>query len=159
MDAREMLLELLKLPADADDATIEAAKKAYDEAKATPAPMGADVEKQIVAAVGIAMKPLSDKLSLFETASLAATKQRILDAAKMDGKVIALSDEGVAQLSVVALQALVDKTPSTVPLDQRTPKIVTEQTVLVGLSADERAIAVAMGADPDAVGKAMGVQK
>lgn len=159
MDAREMLLKLLKLPADADDAAIEAAQKALEEGQPSPAPMSVDIGKIVAEAVKTELLPLSTRIAAFEADNLAAAKQRLLDAAKMDGKVIALSADAVKLISLSALSETIDKTAVTVPLSARTPGAMQEQPQAAALSEEGRQIALSMGADPAEVLKLMGGAK
>lgn len=154
MDPKKILLSLLGLDDSADDATIEKAAASFLEAQkkpAAPAPQPLSAET-LKAAIEAAVTPLSAEISGLKAANVSAEKQRMVEMARMDGKVIALSADGLAQISLAALADVVKATPVTVPLAARTPGAMKEETILAkGPSESDRQIALSCGMDPDKV--------
>lgn len=133
----------------------EAAKLLQDALSAlSPAALNAAV----ASAVETAVKPLQEQVvalnaqgATFASELLKRDKARVLDLARSEGKVVALSAEAIDKLSLADLQAHVVALSATVPLDQRTPKAVQQDPAKAGPTEEQRVIALNCGADPEQV--------
>lgn len=105
----------------------------------------------IETAVGAALKPLKDQVVALNAAGEKRDKERVLDMARWEGKVVALNADAIDKLSVSDLQAHVAALSVTVPLDQRTPSKVKEPTGDAGPTEEQRTIALNCGMDPEKV--------
>ena len=158
MDFKALLLKSLGLGDDATDEAIKAAlekalEKKPSSAKTTEGEpemsekQKAAVDAAVKTAVAEAMKPIEEKLAALTTASVTHEKQDLVAEAAREGKVVALSADALAKISVADLRATIEKTPVTVPLSARTPKTL---NVPAGEVPDEfRQIALNCGVNPD----------
>ncbi len=144
MDYKSKLIALLGLASDASDEDIQAALDAA--AKTAP-----DATDAIQEAVQAAVAPLSAGLVSLQGELLKRDKQAVLDAAKAEGKVVALSATAVGEMSLASLQEHVKALAVTVPLHARTPGNVKETSLTEGITPEARTIALSCGMDPDKV--------
>ena len=75
----------------------------------------------VKAAVAEAVKPIEEKVAALSAASVAHEKQDLIAEAAREGKVIALSADALAKISVEDLKTTIAKTAVTVPLNAKTP--------------------------------------
>lgn len=151
MDFRALLIKSLGLGDDATDEAIQAAlakaleRKPDENQEARQAAMSAAVK----AAVAEAVKPIQEQVAALSAAAVAHEKQDLVAEAAREGKVVALSADALAKLSVEDLKATIAKTAVTVPLSAKTPATVKE-TAANGEVPDEfKRIALNCGVSPD----------
>lgn len=151
MDFRALLIKSLGLGDDATDEAIQAAlakalgRKPDENQEARQAAMSAAVK----AAVAEAVKPIQEQVAALSAAAVAHEKRDLVAEAAREGKVVALSADALAKLSVEDLKATIAKTAVTVPLSAKTPATVKE-TAPSGEVPDEfRRIALNCGVSPD----------
>lgn len=142
MDYKKYLIGLLKLSDTATDDDIDAAIKALKPVDTpTPEPMTAQMVADAAAAQ---VAPL--------VASLAdMARQNILLAARMDGKVVALSADALKKFTPAELQDHVKGLAVTVPLSAITPEHIKENATSTPLTADQESIARNCGVLPESV--------
>lgn len=136
--------------AKAEAEAAEAAAKAAKPAEGTP-PEVTPLAAQVAAAVGIALKPLADQIGTVRAEFDKRDKAAVLADARAAGKVVALTADAVAVLTVAQLRKVVEVTPVTVPLSARTPEHIQETTRAAGPTAEQATIARNCGMDPDKV--------
>lgn len=151
MDFKALLIKSLGLGDDATDEAIQAAlakalgRKPDENQEARQAAMSAAVK----AAVAEAVKPIQEQVAALSAAAVAHEKRDLVAEAAREGKVVALSADALAKLSVEDLKATIAKTAVTVPLSAKTPATVKE-TAPSGEVPDEfRRIALNCGVSPD----------
>ena len=151
MDFKALLIKSLGLGDDATDEAIQAAlakalgRKPDENQEARQAAMSAAVK----AAVAEAVKPIQGQVAALSAAAVAHEKRDLVAEAAREGKVVALSADALAKLSVEDLKATIAKTAVTVPLSAKTPATVKE-TAPGGEVPDEfRRIALNCGVSPD----------
>ena len=151
MDFRALLIKSLGLGDDATDEAIQAAlakaleRKPDENQEARQAAMSAAVK----AAVAEAVKPIKVQVAALSAAAVAHEKRDLIAEAAREGKVVALSADALAKLSVEDLKATIAKTAVTVPLSARTPATVKE-TAPSGEVPDEfKKIAMNCGVSPE----------
>lgn len=151
MDFKALLIKSLGLGDDATDEAIQAAlakalgRKPDENQEARQAAMSAAVK----AAVAEAVKPIQEQVAALSAAAVAHEKRDLVAEAAREGKVVALSADALAKLSVEDLKATIAKTAVTVPLSAKTPATVKE-TAANGEVPDEfRRIALNCGVSPD----------
>lgn len=151
MDFKALLIKSLGLGDDATDEAIQAAlakaleRKPDENQEARQAAMSAAVK----AAVAEAVKPIQGQVAALSAAAVAHEKRDLVAEAARKGKVVALSADALAKLSVEDLKATIAKTAVTVPLSAKTPATVKE-TAPSGEVPDEfRRIALNCGVSPD----------
>ncbi len=151
MDFKALLIKSLGLGDDATDEAIQAAlakalgRKPDENQEARQAAMSAAVK----AAVAEAVKPIHEQVAALSAAAVAHEKRDLVAEAAREGKVVALSADALAKLSVEDLKATIAKTAVTVPLSAKTPATVKE-TAPSGEVPDEfRRIALNCGVSPD----------
>ena len=151
MDIKALLIKSLGLGDDATDEAIQAAlakalgRKPDENQEARQAAMSAAVK----AAVAEAVKPIQEQVVALSAAAVAHEKRDLVAEAAREGKVVALSADALAKLSVEDLKATIAKTAVTVPLSAKTPATVKE-TAPSGEVPDEfRRIALNCGVSPD----------
>lgn len=151
MDFKALLIKSLGLGDDATDEAIQAAlakaleRKPDENQEARQAAMSAAVK----AAVAEAVKPIQEQVAALSAAAVAHEKRDLVAEATREGKVVALSADALAKLSVEDLKATIAKTAVTVPLSAKTPATVKE-TAPSGEVPDEfRRIALNCGVSPD----------
>lgn len=151
MDFKALLIKSLGLGDDATDEAIQAAlakalgRKPDENQEARQAAMSAAVK----AAVAEAVKPIQEQVAALSAAAVAHEKRDLVAEAAREGKVVALSADALAKLSVEDLKATIAKTAVTVPLGAKTPATVKE-TAPSGEVPDEfRRIALNCGVSPD----------
>lgn len=151
MDFKALLIKSLGLGDDATDEAIQAAlakaleRKPDENREARQAAMSAAVK----AAVAEAVKPIQEQVAALSAAAVAHEKRDLVAEAAREGKVVALSADALAKLSVEDLKATIAKTAVTVPLSAKTPATVKE-TAPSGEVPDEfRRIALNCGVSPD----------
>ncbi|MGI5868673.1 MAG: phage protease [Kiritimatiellia bacterium] len=154
MNWKEKLAKLLGLTPDRPDDELEAALQARldnaDKQKQqqkqpdpkpeapSPAPLSAEEVGRIVStAVQAVAAPLAARLDAQE-------KQKIIDDARGDGKIVALGADLLGKLTPAELKAHCDALPRAVPLAPLTPVKVDEGTT-VALSATEVEVCAALG--------------
>ena len=156
MDFKALLIKSLGLGDDAADEAIKAAlEKALNkepdgknggmDAAAQEAAMSAAVKE----AVAEAVKPIEEKVAALSASAVAHEKQDLIAAAAREGKVIALSADALAKISVEDLQATIAKTAVTVPLNARTPGKVNDNGAGGEPTEEQRMIALNCGVSPD----------
>lgn len=151
MDFKALLIKSLGLGDNATDEAIQAAlakaleRKPDENQEARQAAMSAAVK----AAVAEAVKPIQEQVAALSAAAVAHEKRDLVAEAAREGKVVALSADALAKLSVEDLKATIAKTAVTVPLSAKTPATVKE-TAPSGEVPDEfRRIALNCGVSPD----------
>lgn len=151
MDFKALLIKSLGLGDDATDEAIQAAlakalgRKPDENQEARQAATSAAVK----AAVAEAVKPIKEQVAALSAAAVAHEKRDLVAEAAREGKVVALSADALAKLSVEDLKATIAKTAVTVPLSAKTPATVKE-TAPSGEVPDEfRRIALNCGVSPD----------
>ena len=156
MDYKEKLCALLGLDASATDEDITAAIDAAKSKKPDPAPdpapeqqpLSADV---LAAAITKAVAPLSAQVAGFTEELAKRDRQAILNLAKAQGKVVALSASVLGKMTAEELTEHVKGLAVTVPLSARTPEGLTEVPLAAGPTEAQKAIARNMGVDPETV--------
>ena len=151
MDFKALLIKSLGLGDDATDEAVQAAlakaleRKPDENQEARQAAMSAAVK----AAVAEAVKPIQEQVAALSAAAVAHEKRDLVAEAAREGKVVALSADALAKLSVEDLKATIAKTAVTVPLSAKTPATVKE-TAPSGEVPDEfKRIALNCGVSPD----------
>lgn len=110
---KELLLQLLKLPADAtDDQIREAVTKAL-----SGAPDGE------VKAMSARLDEMAARIKTFDAAEEGRQRDAIVAAAAREGKIIPLSADEIGSTPVKTLASMVEKLPATVPMEQRTGQV------------------------------------
>ena len=154
MDYRALLVKSLGL---GDDATDEAVQAALAKALERKPDAGDGAEKEageaaiaetVKAAVAEAVKPIEERVAALSAAAVAHEKADLVAAAAREGKVVALSVDALAKLSVEDLKEAIAKTAATVPLSARTPGKLAEPQA-DALSEAQRRIAANCGVSPD----------
>lgn len=151
MDFKALLIKSLGLGDDATDEAIKAALAKALEKKTEPnneeqqAAMSAAVKE----AVAQAVKPIQDQVVALSASAVARDKQDLIAAAAREGKVIALSADALAKISVDDLKATIAKTAVTVPLSARTPENMKEKPVEGDIPEEFKAIALNCGVSPE----------
>lgn len=151
MDFKALLIKSLGLGDDATDEAIKAALAKALERKTEPnneeqqAAMSAAVKE----AVAKAVKPIQDQVVALSASAVARDKQDLIAAAAREGKVIALSADALAKISVDDLKATIAKTAVTVPLSARTPENMKENPVEGDVPEEFKAIALNCGVSPE----------
>lgn len=151
MDFKALLIKSLGLGDDATDEAIKAALAKALERKTEPnneeqqAAMSAAVKE----AVAKAVKPIQDQVVALSASAVARDKQDLIAAAAREGKVIALSADALAKISVDDLKATIAKTAVTVPLSARTPENMKEKPVEGDVPEEFKAIALNCGVSPE----------
>ena len=148
MDYKAMLLKMLGLGEDATDEAIQAALDAFGKKPAQKENAEA-LSAAVKAAVAEAVKPIEEKVAVLSAAAEAHEKQDLLGEAAREGKVISLSADALAKLSVEDLKATIAKTAVTVPLSARTPATMKEKPADGEVSEELKAIALNCGVSPD----------
>lgn len=165
MDFKALLIKSLGL---GDDATDEAIQAALAKALSPSAEATEDREKKpeegkseegevksetlsaaVKAAVEEAVKPIKEQVAALSASAVAHEKQDLIAAAAREGKVIALSADALAKISVADLQATIAKTAVTVPLNAKTPGKVNENGTGGEPTEEQRMIALNCGVSPD----------
>lgn len=149
MDFKALLLKSLGLGDNATDEAIKAALEKALEKKPDDNEAGkAKVEETVKAAVAEAVKPIAEQVAALSAASIAHQKQDLIAEAAREGKVIALSADALAKLSIDDLKATIEKTAVTVPLSARTPANLNEAAA-GGVPEEFSRIALNCGVSPD----------
>ncbi len=148
MDYKALLLKLLGLGEDATDEAIQAALDAAGK-KPTQEEQNAALSAAVKAAVAEAVKPINEKVAALSAAAVAHEKADLVAEAAREGKVIALSADALAKLSVEDLKATIAKTAVTVPLNAKTPANIKEKTSEGDVPEEFRRIALNCGVSPD----------
>lgn len=151
MDFKALLIKSLGLGDDATDEAIQAAlakaleRKPDENQEARQAAMSAAVK----AAVAEAVKPIQEQVAALSAAAVAHEKRDLVAEAAREGKVVALSVDALAKLSVEDLKTTIAKTAVTVPLSAKTPATVKETTPSGEVPDEFRRIALNCGVSPD----------
>lgn len=151
MDFKALLIKSLGLGDDATDEAIQAAlakalgRKPDENQEARQAAMSAAVK----AAVAEAVKPIQVQVAALSAAAVDHEKRDLIAEAAREGKVVALSADALAKLSVEDLKATIAKTAVTVPLSAQTPKTVKEKSLEGEVPDEFRQIALNCGISPD----------
>lgn len=151
MDFKALLIKSLGLGDDATDEAIQAAlaKALEREPDENQEARQAATSAAVKAAVAEAVKPIQEQVAALSAAAVAHAKRDLVAEAAREGKVVALSADALAKLSVGDLKATIAKTAVTVPLSAKTPATVKE-TAPSGEVPDEfRRIALNCGVSPD----------
>ena len=157
MDYKAMLIKLLGLQDDATDEAIEAAVEALPKKPKNGEPETGNGEREtealsaaVKAAVAEAVKPIEEKVAALSAAAVAHEKQDLVNEAAREGKVISLSADALAKISVDDLRATIAKTAVTVPLNAKTPSFVKTTEGKPGEVSEEiRQIALNCGVSPE----------
>lgn len=150
MDFKALLIKSLGLGDDATDEAIQAAlEKAIKKEPVNKEEQQAAMSAAVKAAVAEAVKPIQEQVAALSASAVAHEKQDLIAAAAREGKVIALSADALAKISVEDLQATIAKTAVTVPLNAQTPKNMKEKTGEGEVSEEFRQIALNCGVSPD----------
>jgi phage I-like protein len=128
---KDLLLTLLGLPADASDEQIKTAATEQAAAKedSKPAPEKID-------AMSAQIADLLNRLTAIESARSSDERTQLIERASREGKVIPLSADELSVTPISVLKTLVDKTPATVPLLQRTGRVTEFSANLIGSGID-----------------------
>lgn len=155
MDYKALLLKILGLGEDATDEAIQAAlDAAAKKPKNTPDGAGesgrdAALSAAVKAAVAEAVKPFEKKVAALSASAEAHEKADLVAEAAREGKVIALSADALAKITVDDLKATIAKTAVTVPLSARTPGHIKPTTTEGEVPEEFRQIALNCGVSPD----------
>ena len=150
MDFKALLIKSLGLGDDATDEAIQAAlEKAINKEPVNKEEQEAELSAAVKAAVAEAVKPIQEQVAALSASAVAHEKQDLIAAAAREGKVIALSAEALAKISVEDLKATITKTAVTVPLSARTPGKVNENGAGGEPTEEQRKIALNCGVSPD----------
>ena len=152
MDFKALLISSLGLGEDATDEAIKAALAKALEKKPEPEnneEAQAALSAAVKAAVAEAVKPIEETVAALSAASVAHEKQDLVAEAAREGKVIALSADALAKISVEDLKATIAKTAVTVPLSAKTPGIVKDKPLGGEVSDELQQIALNCGVSPD----------
>ena len=151
MDFRALLIKSLGLGDDATDEAIQAAlakaleRKPDENQEARQAAMSEAVK----AAVAEAVKPIKEQVAALSAAAVDHEKRDLIAEAAREGKVVALSADALAKLSVEDLKATIAKTAVTVPLSARTPATVKETAPSGEVPEEFKKIAMNCGVSPE----------
>ena len=150
MDFKALLIKSLGLGDDATDEAIQAAlEKALKKEPVSKEEQEAALSAAVKEAVAEAVKPIQEQVAALSASAVAHEKQDLIAAAAREGKVIALSADALAKISVEDLQATIAKTAVTVPLNARTPGKVNENGGGSEPTEEQRMIALNCGVSPD----------
>ena len=150
MDFKALLIKSLGLGDDAADEAIQAAlEKALKKEPVNKEEQEAAMSAAVKEAVAEAVKPIQEQVAALSASAVAHEKQDLIAAAAREGKVIALSADALAKISVEDLQATIAKTAVTVPLNARTPGKVNENGAGGEPTEEQRMIALNCGVSPD----------
>ena len=151
MDFKALLIKSLGLGDDATDEAIQAALAKALEKKPEPnkEEQQAAMSAAVKAAVAEAVKPIQEQVAALSASAVAHEKQDLIAAAAREGKVVALSADALAKISVEDLQATIAKTAVTVPLNARTPGKVNQNGTGGEPTEEQRMIALNCGVSPD----------
>ena len=150
MDFKALLIKSLGLGDDAADEAIKAAlEKALNKEPVNKEEQQAAMSAAVKEAVAEAVKPIQEQVAALSASAVAHEKQDLIAAAAREGKVIALSADALAKISVEDLQATIAKTAVTVPLNAMTPGKVKENCAGVEPTEEQRMIALNCGVSPD----------
>ena len=150
MDFKALLIKSLGLGDDATDEAIQAAlEKALKKEPVNKEEQEAAMSAAVKEAVAEAVKPIQEQVAALSASAVAHEKQDLIAAAAREGKVIALSADALAKISVEDLQATIAKTAVTVPLSARTPGKVNENGSGGEPTEEQRMIALNCGVSPD----------
>ena len=151
MDFKALLIKSLGLGDDATDEAIQAAlakaleKKPDENQEARQAAMSAAVK----AAVAEAGNPIKVQVAALSAAAVDHEKRALIAEAAREGKVVALSADALAKLSVEDLKATIAKTAVTVPLSAKTPATVKETAPSGEVPEEFKKIAMNCGVSPE----------
>ena len=151
MDFKALLIKSLGLGDDATDEAIQAAlakaleRKPDENQEARQAAMSEAVK----AAVAEAVKPIKEQVAALSAAAVAHAKRDLIAEAAREGKVVALSADALAKLSVEDLKATIAKTAVTVPLSAKTPATVKETAPCGEVPEEFKKIAMNCGVSPE----------
>jgi len=168
MDWKEIIAKLLGLdPATATDeevlAALEARLKKPEDTPADPPPAaGGDPEPDGAALSAGVIGEIVATAVRASTAGLTARldgqeKRRLIEAARAEGKVVALSDTLLGRMTVAELREHIAALPAMVPMAPLTPVKVDEGRT-VALNATELAVCKALGLSAEAYAKEKGVK-
>ena len=155
---KEEIIKIYGLSPDATDdeimTALKAGAKAIEDIAKKRTAEGEEEEKAAMSAavkeaVAEAVKPIQEQVAALSASAVAHEKQDLIAAAAREGKVIALSADALAKISVADLQATIAKTAVTVPLNAQTPGKVKEPTAGGEPTEDQRMIALNCGVSPD----------
>lgn len=149
MDYKALLLKSLGLGEDATDEAIQAALDKAAEKKPTQEEKKAEFDAAVKAAVAEAVKPIEEKMAALSAAAVAHEKADLIAEAAREGKVVALSADALAKISVEDLKSTIAKTAVTVPLSAKTPTNLKEPNANGEVSDELRKIALNCGVSPD----------
>ena len=150
MDFKALLIKSLGLGDDATDEAIQAAlEKALKKEPVNKEEQEAALSAAVKEAVAEAVKPIQEQVAALSASAVAHEKQDLIAAAAREGKVIALSADALAKISVEDLQATIAKTAVTVPLNARTPGKVNQNGTGGEPTEEQRMIALNCGVSPD----------
>ena len=141
---------MLGLGDDATDEAIQAAlEKALKKEPENKEEQDAAMSAAVKAAVAEAVKPIQAEVAALSASAVAHEKQDLIAAAAREGKVIALSADALAKISVEDLKATIAKTAVTVPLNAKTPTTVKENAGGGEVREELQQIALNCGVSPD----------
>ena len=148
MDYKALLLKALGLGADATDEAIQAAVEALNK-KPTEEEQKAALHAIVAKEVEEAFKPIGEKVAALSAAAIAHEKADLVAEAAREGKVIALSADALAKISVDDLKTTIAKTAVTVPLSAKTPANLPAEAGRSDIPDDFRQIALNCGVSPE----------
>ena len=97
------------------------------------------------------LKTLQTQVATLSAEVVARDREAIVAQAAREGKVVALSADALAKLSIAELKDHVTKLPVTVPLSARTPEHVADASLSDGVSEQRKKICENLGVRPEAV--------
>ena len=137
----------------------EAVKTGLAELKAKVDALSAGPAGEKITGLSAELATLKGQVATFSAAIESRDRADILAQAAREGKVVGLSSEAVAKLSLKDLADHVKGLAVTVPLDQRTPsRIQAPSLEIVALSAEDVAVAKSCGFTANQVAKANGLK-
>lgn len=175
MEWKKFLIELLGLKAEATDEDIKAALAALKTKVQTQGPEpraagggdqgagsargggspgaggggspgAAPLAAEVAGVVNAAVAPLAAQMAALQAENHKRSVERVLEGARLEGKVVPLSAEAALGLELKVLEEIVAQTPVTVPLSAVTPARVREPKLEdAGPTAAQRAIAEQCG--------------
>ena len=107
------------------------------------------MSEAVKAAVAEAVNPIKEQVAALSAAAVDHEKRDLIAEAAREGKVVALSADALAKLSVEDLKATIAKTAVTVPLSARTPATVKETAPSGEVPEEFKKIAMNCGVSPE----------
>jgi phage I-like protein len=153
MDWKEMIAAALGMDKDAPDADVQKALAAFfDKAKGAKAAGDGAAALSAEAIGGIVATAVKAHTLALSARLDGQEKARLIEAARGEGKAVALADTLLDRMTVAEVQSHVDGLPIVVPLTALTPVTISEGRT-VSLSATELQVCKALGLSAEAYAK------